>query len=136
MDDLACSTELSQASHHLPVLVIIEQEVLPRTCILGILEREFAEFEIMGMATASDLACVSGRDVRLVALITGDKPIVDPSVEQRLKLVEKLCPNVPVALLSSRDDEEAASTAMQRGIRGFFSTAIPIEVACRRGRPW
>jgi len=129
MDDFASSTELSHASHHLPVLVIIEQEVLPRTCILGILKREFAEFEIMGMATASDLTCVSGRDVRLVALITGDKPIVDPSVEQRLILVEKLCPNVPVVLLSSRGDEEAASTAMQRGIRGFFSTTIPIEVA-------
>ena len=66
MDDFAFSTELSHASHHLPVLVIIEQEVLPRTCILGILKREFAEFEIMGMATASDLTCVSGRDVRRI----------------------------------------------------------------------
>lgn len=129
MDDFTYPTELSHASHHSPVLVIIEHHILMRTCILGILKREFAEFEIVEMATTSDLTCVSERDVRLVALNIGDRPIIDPSVEQQLILLEELCPNAPVALLSSRDDEDTASAAMQRGVRGFFSTSIPVEIA-------
>jgi DNA-binding NarL/FixJ family response regulator len=129
MDDFAYSTELSHASHLSPVLVIIEHRVLMRTCILGILKREFAELEIVELATTSDLTCVSGRDVRLVALNIGDKPIIDASVEEQLMLLEKLCPNASVVLLSSRDDEDTASAAMQRGVRGLFSTSIPVEVA-------
>jgi DNA-binding NarL/FixJ family response regulator len=31
--------------------------------------------------------------------------------------------------LSNRDDEATASAAMQRGVRGFFPTSIPVEVA-------
>jgi DNA-binding NarL/FixJ family response regulator len=129
MDDFAYSTEHSNGSQHSPVLVIIEHHVLMRTCILGILKREFAEFEIVELATTTDLTCVSGRDVRLIALNIGDKPMIDPSVEQQLMLLEELFPNAPVALLSSRDDEDTAWAAMQRGVRGFFSTSIPVEVA-------
>jgi len=34
-----------------------------------------------------------------------------------------------VALLSNRDDEATATAAMQRGVRGFLPSSIPIEVA-------
>ena len=81
------------------------------------------------MATTSDLSCVSERDVRLVALSIGDKPIVDSSIEDELTLLERSCPNASIALLSNRDDEATASAAMQRGVRGFFPTSIPVEIA-------
>ncbi len=129
MDEYTYSKKLSHGLHCLPALVIIEHHALTRTCILGILKREFAEFDIVELTAMSELACVSGRDIRLVTLNIGDKPIADPSVEQRLALLEELCPGAPVALLSSRNDEDTASAAMQRGVRGFFSTSIPVEVA-------
>jgi DNA-binding NarL/FixJ family response regulator len=129
MDDLTNPAELALASHAPPTLVIIEHHVLARTCILRILRREFPEFEIVEMPTTSGLNWLSGRDVRLIALNIGDKPITDPSIEQSLPLVAESFPNAYIALLSNCDDEATATAALQRGVRGFFPTSIPVEVA-------
>jgi len=108
MDDLVNSTERFNGSLQQPVLLIIEPLTLTRTCILSILRRELAGFEIIEMATTDGLGCVSGRDVRLAALSIGDKPIVDPSVESDLAILVDYCPNASLALLSNRDDEATA----------------------------
>ncbi|UPJ48570.1 response regulator transcription factor [Bradyrhizobium sp. 200] len=129
MDALANPAELAQESQKSPVLVIIEQHVLARTCILNILKRQLTGLEIVEMATTSGLNWLSGRDIRLIALSIGDKEITDPSIENSLALLAKSCPQASVALLSNRDDEATASAAMQRGVRGFFPITIPVEVA-------
>lgn len=129
MDDLVNSTERFNGSLQQPVLLIIEPLTLTRTCILSILRRELTGFEIIEMATTDGLDCASGRDVRLVALSIGDKSIVDPSVEGDLAILVDYCPNASIALLSNRDDEATALAAMHRGVRGFFPTSIPVEVA-------
>ena len=128
MDDLACSAEPLSGSQKAQVLVIIEHQVLARTCILSILKRELAEFEIVEMATTRGLSWLSGRDVRLIALNIGDREITDPLIEGDLAILAELCPNACVAILSNRDDETTASAAMQRGVRGFFPTSIPVEL--------
>jgi len=127
MDDLACSAEPLNGSQKAQVLVIIEHQVLARTCILSILKRELAEFEIVEMATTSGLNWLTGRDVRLIALNIGDREITDPLIEGDLVILAELCPNACVALLSNRDDEATASAAMQRGVHGFFPTSLPVE---------
>ncbi len=129
MDDLAYPAELLNGSQKPQVLVIIEHQVLARTCILSILKRELTGFEIVEMATTSGLNRLSARDVRLIALNIGDKQITDPSIEDSLALLAESCPNAYVALLSNRYDEATASAAMQRGVRGFFPTSIPVDVA-------
>jgi len=129
MDDLVNSTKRFNGSLQQPVLLIIEPLTLARTCILNILRRELSTFEIIEMATTDSLDCASRRDVRLVALSTGDKSILDPSVEGDLAILVDHCPNASIVLLSNRDDEATALAAMQRGVRGFFPTSIPIEVA-------
>jgi DNA-binding NarL/FixJ family response regulator len=129
MDDLATPSELLHGSQASPVLVIIEHNVLARTCILNILKRELTGLVIIEMATTSGLNWLSGRDVRLIALSIGDKQIADPSIEDNLALIAESCPNAYVALLSNRNDEATASAAMGRGVRGFFPTSIPVEVA-------
>jgi DNA-binding NarL/FixJ family response regulator len=129
MDDLTNPAELALGSLTSPVLVLIEHNVLARTCILSILRGEFAGFEIVEMPTTSGLNWLSGRDVRLVALNMEDKQITDPSIENSLALIAECCPRAYVALVSNRDDEATALAAMQRGVRGFFPISIPVEVA-------
>jgi len=128
MDALTNPAEIARESHKSPVLVIIEQHALARTCILNILKRELAGLEIVEMATTSDLDWLSDRDIRLIALSIGDQQITDPSIEDSLALLAKSCPKAAVALLSNRDDEPTATAAMQRGVRGFFPITIPVEV--------
>jgi DNA-binding NarL/FixJ family response regulator len=129
MDDFVNPVELPNGSQTSPVLVVIEHHVLARTCILSILKRELTGFEIVEMPTTSGLNWLSARDVRLIALNIGNKQINDPSIEDSLARVAESCPTAYVALLSNRDDEATASAAMQRGVRGFFPTSIPVEVA-------
>jgi DNA-binding NarL/FixJ family response regulator len=129
MDDFTYPAELLNGPQNSPVLIIIEHQVLARTCIVSILKREITGFEIVEMATTSGLNWLSRRDVRLIALNIGDKEITDPSIENDLALVAAFCPNAYVAFLSNRDDEATASGAMQRGVRGFFPTSIPVDVA-------
>ena len=59
MDDFTNPAELAQVTQKSPVLVIIEHHVLARTCILNILKRELAGFEIVEMATTSGLSWFS-----------------------------------------------------------------------------
>src|SRR5260370_16368298 len=129
MDDFGVAAELLNGSQKPQVLVIIEQQVLARTCILSILKRELTGFEIVEMATTSGLNWLSRRDVRLIALNIGNKDITDPSIEDDLAHLAEFCPNASVALLSNRDDEATASAAIERGVRGFFPTSIPVELA-------
>jgi DNA-binding NarL/FixJ family response regulator len=129
MMDAANPAEPINRSQKLPAIAIIEDQVLARTCIVNILKRELTGFEIVGMATTRDLNLLSGRDVRLIAFNIGDKQITDPSIEDRLALLEESCSSASIALLSNRDDEATVSAAMQRGVRGFFASSISVELA-------
>jgi len=81
------------------------------------------------MATTDDLNRTLGRDVRLVMLDVGDKLVADPAIEYDLTLLAESVPQAAIALLSDRDDEETASEAMRWGVRGFFPTSTPLEIA-------
>ena len=91
MDDLANPAEPIDESQKLPAVAIIEDQLLARTCIVNIPKRELTGFEIVGMATTRDLNLLSGRDVRLIAFNIGNKQITDPSIENRLALLEESC---------------------------------------------
>jgi DNA-binding NarL/FixJ family response regulator len=127
MDDIVNSAGLD-GSLQLPAVVLIEPLTLTRTSILNILRRELAGFEIIDIATTDYLNCTSGRDVRLVVLSIGDKPVLDASVEDDLALLVDYCSGASVALLSNRTDEATALAAMHRGVRGFFPSSLPVEV--------
>lgn len=129
MDDITSSTKQLNGSLRLPVLVIIEPLVFSRTCILNILRRELDEFEILDMSTVQSLDCASPHDVRLVVLSIADRPIDHSSVEDDLAVIAECCPNASIAVLSNHDDEPTALAAMQRGVRGFLPTSLPIEIA-------
>jgi hypothetical protein len=55
MDDFTYPAELLNGPQNSPVLIIIEHQVLARTCIVSILKREVTGFEIVEMATTSGL---------------------------------------------------------------------------------
>jgi DNA-binding NarL/FixJ family response regulator len=129
MHDQVYSAERLNEALQSPVLALIEPLTLTRTCMLSILRQELASLEIVDMATTRSLDDMSTRDIRLVTLSIGDKPLDDPAVEDDLALVAESCLNASIALISNRDDEATALAAMQRGVRGFFPTSLPIEVA-------
>jgi DNA-binding NarL/FixJ family response regulator len=129
MQDIAYPADPTTGSQKLPTIAIIEDQVLARTCIVNVLRRELSGFEIVEMTTTTGLNGLSGKDVRLIAFHIGNKPITDPSIEDRLVLMEECCPKAYLAVLSNRDDDATAAAAMLRGVRGFFPTSIAVGVA-------
>ena len=129
MDDFVNPVDSRVALHAPPVIAIVERHILMRTCMLSILKRELAGFDIVEMTATGDLDRVSGRDVRLIALDIDDKPIIDPALEDDLAALKASFPYTPVAIFSNRDDEATASAAMRRGVRGFIPTSLPVDVA-------
>ena len=127
MDDIVNSAGRLDGTLQLPALLLIEPLTLTRTCILNILKRELIGLDILDIATTDDLDC-KGRDIRLVALGIGDRPVADSSVEDDLALLAEYCVGASVALLSNHDDEATALAAMNRGVRGFFPSSLPIEL--------
>jgi DNA-binding NarL/FixJ family response regulator len=128
MDDFTKAAKLSHESFGLPVLVLVERQVLMRTLIVSTFKREFTGFEVIEMATTNDLNRTFGREVRLVVLGVGGKLVADSEVEYDLTLLAESFPQAAIALLSNRDDEETASEAMRWGVRGFFPTSTPLEI--------
>ena len=135
MDDFTNLAELTQGSQSSPVIVIIEQHVLARTCILNILQRELAEFEIVEMATTSGLNWLSGRDIRLIALNIGDKQITDPSIEESLAAPRRILPeSVRCRVVKSRRRCDGFSCDATGSAR-LFSDIDPGRSRYRRATP-
>jgi DNA-binding NarL/FixJ family response regulator len=129
LNTISNPAELRRDSTKLPAVVIVERRTLMRTCILRLLKRELVGFDIVEMETTDELSRASGKTVCLILLNVGDKLIFDPCVESDLAMLARSFPDAPLALLSNRDDEATVSAALRRGVRGFFSTSIPVEVA-------
>ncbi|TCL64634.1 DNA-binding NarL/FixJ family response regulator [Rhizobium sp. BK251] len=81
------------------------------------------------MVSTESLDMALGKDVRLIALDLAGRSIASHSLRDDLAAIAGRFPEVPIALLASTDDALMASQALQMGIRGFFTTSIPIEVA-------
>ena len=112
-----------------PTVVVIEHHTLARTAIVRFLENELTGWNIVDMACTESLEGAQLQDVRLIALDLACKSVGCPSVHEDLTRIAQLFPNAPIALLSNTDDIPMASQALRMGVKGFFTTTLPIEIA-------
>jgi DNA-binding NarL/FixJ family response regulator len=128
MVDYLQNQDLRKAPRRSAAIVIIERRVLMQTCLLRLLKRELAKFEVLGVKSTDELTALEGQDVRLIALDMEDKPFGDASVISDFAVLGEAFPQSPVVTISDRDDDITAQEAMQCGVRGFFPSSIPIDV--------
>jgi DNA-binding NarL/FixJ family response regulator len=81
------------------------------------------------MVSIDHLDTAVGMDVRLIALDLADRSIMSACLRDDLAVIAERFPNAPIALLSSTDDRLMESQALEMGIRGFFTTSLPIDIA-------
>jgi DNA-binding NarL/FixJ family response regulator len=112
-----------------PTVVIIHNHTLARTTIVKLLEHELVGWNFIDMVSTESLDRAVGTDVRLIALDLAGRPVESDSLLTDLATIAERYPGAPVALLSNADDILTASQALEIGIRGFFTTSLPIEVA-------
>ncbi|AVA22506.1 LuxR family transcriptional regulator protein [Rhizobium sp. NXC24] len=112
-----------------PTVIIIDHHTLARTTIVKLLEHELVGWEFVDMVSTESLDRALGMDVRLIALGLEGRSVESAGLLDDLTAIAERFSEAPVALLSSTDDASIASQALKMGIRGFFTTSIPIEIA-------
>lgn len=112
-----------------PTGIVIEPHTLARTAIVTLLERELTGWKFIDMTSTASLDRAVGMDIRLVTLNLAGRGVGSSSLRADLAAIAERYPGAPIALLSDTDDIAMATQALQMGIRGFFTTALPIEIA-------
>ena len=116
-------------ARHVPAVIVIDQHTLARTTIVRLLAHELAGWDFIDMMGIESLDSAIGMDVRLVALDVAGRNVESSSLHNDLAAITELFPEASIALLSNTDDPSMASHALAMGIRGYFTTSLPIEIA-------
>ena len=125
MDDFG---ERSSAED-LPVVLVVERNMLLRTCLARLLRQQLTRYDIQEACSAEDFADLAGKDVRLVTLDIEDRRAADLSVRREIEQARDHFPQAAIAVFSNHDDGASVQALMQCGVRGFLPTFIPFDVA-------
>lgn len=112
-----------------PTVIIIEHSTLARTTVVKLLERELAGWNFIDLVSTESLDRALGAAVRLIALDLAGRSVESTSLRDDLAAIGARFPEAPITLLSGTDDVNIARQALEIGIRGFFSTSLPIDIA-------
>ncbi|NEJ69450.1 DNA-binding response regulator [Rhizobium phaseoli] len=112
-----------------PTVIIIEHSTLARTTVVKLLERELTGWNFIDLISTESLDRALGAEVRLIALDLAGRGVESASLRDDLAAIAARFPEAPITLLSSTDDAIIARQALKIGIRGFFSTSLPIDIA-------
>jgi DNA-binding NarL/FixJ family response regulator len=112
-----------------PTVIVIEHSTLARTTVVRLLEHELAGWNFIDMISTESLDRALGAEVRLIALDLAGRSVESASLRDDLAAITERFPETPITLLSSTDDVSIARQALKMGIRGFFSTSLPLDIA-------
>ncbi len=112
-----------------PTVIVIEHSTLARTTVVKLLERELVGWNFIDLVSTESLDRALGAEVRLIALDLAGRGVESISLQDDLAAISARFPEAPITLLSSTDDVIIARQALMMGIRGFFSTSLPIDLA-------
>ncbi|RWX20770.1 response regulator transcription factor, partial [Rhizobium leguminosarum] len=112
-----------------PTVIIIEHSTLARTTVVKLLERELAGWNVIDLISTESLESALGAEVRLIVLGLAGRSVESTSLRDDLAAIAARFPEAPVTLLSGTDDAIIARQALKMGLRGLFSTSLPIDIA-------
>ncbi|KAB2706177.1 MULTISPECIES: LuxR C-terminal-related transcriptional regulator [Brucella] len=110
-------------------MIIVAKHTLVRTSIVKFLEYELADCNVVGMASLTELVKASRRDIALIALDLGGRAMDSSALREELLTVESHFQAASIALFSNKDDVLLESQAIKMGVRGFFTSSLPVEIA-------
>ncbi|MFS8047622.1 response regulator transcription factor [Rhizobium lusitanum] len=112
-----------------PTIVVIQHSTLARTTVVRLLERELTGWSFIDMISTESLDKALGCEVRLIALDLAGRGVESASLRDDLAAIVAHFPEAPITLLLGTDDADIVRQALKMGIRGFFSTSLPIDIA-------
>ncbi len=129
-----------------PVLIaLIDPKPLTRESILKMLDASLSELDaslsenakLLGVSCFDELLYISGTDEFvvdkehriIVILYIRNAGVADNWVQAQLQLIKSQQPEIPVIMISDRDDAGNVVCALNCGVRGYIPTSMAAEVA-------
>jgi len=112
-------------------ILLIDDRQIMLECFSAWLKANSPDDTIYPFRTASDAVRDAGsalRKVSVTLLNINEKSIFDGEVVKDLATLDKTMPNVPVIVISNREDPEYIVDALEQGIRGFIPASTGMNV--------
>jgi DNA-binding NarL/FixJ family response regulator len=119
--------------HAAVVVGLIDPKPLTRQSILKLLGSSLpAHVRLVGASSFDELTAAAetpGSDFGLIILYIRSAGVADTWVQEQLRLIKGGRSEVPVIMISDRDDADDVIRALNQGVRGYIPTSIAAEVA-------
>jgi DNA-binding NarL/FixJ family response regulator len=113
-------------------IALIDPKPLTRRSIADILATAFPEYVVVAVSTCEEFLKTERRrsgPSSLVVLYTRNVGLAATSVQNTLALLRAQLPDIPVVVLSDRDEINEVNEALSHGVRGYIPTSVESEVA-------
>ena len=137
--ELSCGDDVIWSVVRCPsAIVFIDPKALTRESFLKMLDTSLPERvkllgvsdfkELLELSKIANFASTEG-EVSLIILYMRSAGVSNGWVQQQMRLIKAECPDLPVILLSDRDDACDVRDALNCGVRGYIPTSIGVDVA-------
>ncbi len=113
--------------------VLVDRQRLRRAWLTASLESWALGGRVVALASAAELASLvddRGQRIALVILSVGSFSVADPAVAEDVRwLRSHLGDEIPIVLLSDREDPESMAAALRVGVRGYLPTSMEPNIA-------
>jgi DNA-binding NarL/FixJ family response regulator len=109
-------------------IALIDDRPLMRHCFGRWLEESTRDARIVTVASPTDVLDNAQlvRETHLIVLSIGSARVAEPEVLDSIHALARSLPEVPIVLLSDRDDVEEVAKAIRHGVRGYVPTKLEL----------
>jgi len=111
------------------VIVVIDDEVFTRECLIEAMRSAFLETPIMGLSSTDDVNRIDRANFALALLRADTYPMSGRHLATEANTLVQQCPNVPVVILSRCPNARAIGEAIAIGVRGIIPVTTSFRVA-------
>jgi DNA-binding NarL/FixJ family response regulator len=118
----------AQRSDRASSIALIDERPLMRHCFGRWLEESARDAQIVTVASPAEVLDNTqlGKEAHLIVFSIGAARVGDPDVLDSIHGLARTLPEVPIVLLSDRDDVEEVAKAIRHGVRGYVPTKLEL----------
>jgi len=115
----------------LPTVIYLDPRAFTRDCVGGWLQSSLSGFNVRVLPDPDQIegTAVARDKIRAAIINAGPERTSSATVARLLSRVNERLPEVPVAVLSDREDAESIREAFELGVRGYIPTSLASRVA-------
>jgi DNA-binding NarL/FixJ family response regulator len=113
----------------LTTIILIDERVLTRQCLLHSLELSDRHLRIIGMSRLGEAEQLRGYGrIDLAVVNVGGAVASEPTIAATLDRLQDALPEVPQIVIADREDAAAVTAAIKQGVRGYIPTTLDTRV--------